>query len=440
MKELNDDFLDDIRKALRNHEEPYDGGAWERFAAKHQPKARRVVPIWKWATAAATLAGIVFSVLYFMNPSKTLNTENSVAVNVKKDSEINKLNKGQVQIIATDSTDGHTEHIYPQNIGHDAKNIAPVLVASAQPLAKNTVAPQIIDTTGKQAAETVKASGKKSDNFWENKIITDTEADKNQVAANNNRNTPASLTREKIKLANTDLDKKWHSSLYVSPTYSDLGMSMGYGYSIGFAINSKIKISTGIAYSQMTTARSFDAPNNPNPGFTANGDGVIGATSSLATAKEFRGIATAPFLSRIEGTVAGIDVPLDIGYSISKKFYASAGVSGLFVLNSQYNSTYINNQNERIVVKNEDVIVENKTLSFSTYANVNTVSTPSSTSMDNSKATHLLGFYNVSMGYRQNVSKSNALSLEPFIKIPMSSVSDQKLNYLGMGLKLKFDF
>jgi hypothetical protein len=51
-----------------------------------------------------------------------------------------------------------------------------------------------------------------------------------------------------------------------------------------------------------------------------------------------------------------------------------------------------------------------------------------------------LGFYNISVGYRQKINGKSGVALEPFLKVPMKNVTQENLKYMGTGIRLKFDF
>ncbi len=255
---------------------------------------------------------------------------------------------------------------------------------------------------------------------------------------------------------------KWQSSLYLSPTYSELGVSMGYGYSIGYAVNNRVKINTGIAYTKISASKNYDKPAASSSIVTfgtaqkgAINAAATGASASVISAsvepvrpgntaddpknqileKTFGDITMAPSLNYLEGRISGIDIPFGINYSISKKFYTEAGISGLFILKRGHTANYVENENLRITVFDNDKVVENKVVPITNNFSTSNLADPEGTHQSN-----FMGFYNISMGYKQKISKTNAVSLEPFVKVPMQNSNAQKLNYLGMGVRLKFDF
>jgi hypothetical protein len=127
MKEPNEDFLEQIKNALFDHEEPYEEGAWERFAAKNiNTKKPVVISIGKWAlAAAAVLAGVVLMVQYFTihNIEKPTNTTIPVVqnTNTQKDSVPNNQNilidssKKQIAIIPQNNSNKNNRQTPPYN-------------------------------------------------------------------------------------------------------------------------------------------------------------------------------------------------------------------------------------------------------------------------------------------------------------------------------------
>ena len=137
-----------------------------------------------------------------------------------------------------------------------------------------------------------------------------------------------------------------------------------------------------------------------------------------------------PYLQSMDSWISGIDVPVEVTYDLGK-VYATGGVSGLFVLTGEDNKKYIPSLNSRASVLNNEGNVKE-------YTQVAMEDKP--ISQPSPSNTSFIGFYNVSMGFRQKVTNKNSISVEPFIKVPMQQVTEQKLNYTGAGVRLKFDF
>lgn len=466
MKEPLDDFLKHIKKTLLSHEEPYQEGAWERFAQKHQPEekpAKPVIPIWRWmAAAAAILTGLFFMIQYLTNSPKPLinPSQNIPIVSNKKTSEPVDHNKSAINTeeeITTSFPDDKNTLIAQ----HSEKDFQKPEISNATISPANVEKEMTTETiVPNSEPETIKPSNEnqRKPEFWENKIV---KADDANQEANRKNQSPVVRMTDPALTVSTGHQNKWQSSLYLSPTYSELGVSMGYGYSIGYAVNNRIKINSGIAYTQISASKNYDKPaaSSSIVTFGTAQKGAINAASAGASAsviaasvepvspgtadgpknqileKNFGDISMAPSLNYLEGRISGIDIPFGINYSISKKFYTEAGISGLFILKRGHTANYVENENLRITVFDNDKVVENKVVPITNNFSTSNVADPEGTHQSN-----FMGFYNISMGYKQKISRTNAVSLEPFVKIPMQNSNAQKLNYLGMGVRLKFDF
>lgn len=425
MKEPRDEFLEQIKKTLLGHEEPYDEGAWERFAAKNlQAKNKKpVVPIWKWAAAAAAvLAGALILLQYFNAPDVVTKQGNSPAPMAQtdattqppvKDSTAPAIDNNAGQA-ATDP-DGHLA------AGKHIHHIPAPVVTGATAATTNQNPPLAAQPPKEQQPAPAEKPAQKG--FWE------TGVEKQDVAVEK----PAQQENKQVLAINQSAQKrkeeearsKWKSSLYVSPNFAGNGINMGYGYSLGYAVNDKIRISSGIAYTKVSTSKHFHAPERP--------DALAVGAPSFARSVE----ATAytpnpvnPYLQSMDSWISGIDVPVEVTYDMGK-VYATGGVSGLFVLNGEDNKKYIPSLSSRAPVLNNEGNVKE-------YTNVAMEDKPVSQPSPNN--TSFLGFYNVSMGFRQKISNKNSVSVEPFIKVPMQQVTEQKLNFTGAGVRLKFDF
>lgn len=470
MKE-NNDIINHIKRMLQSHEYSYDDGAWERFAAKQKAAVRKspVVALWKWTSAAAA---VIIGIIVITRVFNTNN--NTIPVPVANETTTNKLTPDS--IITTDKSSKDLvikplfENIQSQKLSNH--NIDKKYVATVPSSIKNEVSPEfyqlqqqpiaIPDTLSRNIPQIAKAPIIKEPqpqqpvvDFWKNKTVpNENPASQPQIK---NDNKPLITTAHTAPNQERDIEKnrKWQPSLYVSPIFGDLGVNMGYGFSLGYAISDKIKISSGIAHTKISASRSFDADalgavasastgkNKPDE----NGPtGAIGNLSpshvSLTETNKYlyanasiEGTNQISSLQQIDGSVSGIDIPLEINYAISKKIYATAGVSGLIVIDDNKKYTYLDIRNEKVAVQtNKGSSKENKPVLFSEQ---NITTQPLHPSNENAP---FMGYYNLSMGFRQKISHTNAISIEPFIKVPMKNANQQNLNYKGTGIRLKFDF
>ncbi|WP_346237159.1 hypothetical protein ABDK00_011985 [Niabella insulamsoli] len=469
MTDPNDDIIHQIKNALRNHEEPYNEGAWERFAASsHVVRRPKRATLWLWtaAAAAAIFAGILlFNRLGNEGLEKPIASKGEVPATETTLPPASAPQTGTTSEVAQSETSDRTNII----MKHDAP---PAWTPSHRPVASTgneqliakmpipaivnggvTVATSLPNTNG--IAKNDATAPPKVD-FWNSPVVNGAPSDNKKVTVANPQQRPSLVAANTASAPDRrshekEKTRKWQPSLYVSPLFDELGVNMGYGVSLGYAINDKIKISSGIAHTRISASRAFgdneaatsgfnnvaaDAPISGAAGASGAGE-LTGAKNSLIT---YSSVAPNTFqstqvLQQIEGYVSGVDIPLEVNYNINRKFYATAGVSALVVINDNKTYTYTDNHNVKISVEtSKGTPKEDKIVSFNELNTTDHAPTPSS-----SEHTPLLGFYNMSVGYRQKISDKNAISLEPFVKVPMNTGGQQSLKYTGAGLRLKFD-
>jgi hypothetical protein len=183
--------------------------------------------------------------------------------------------------------------------------------------------------------------------------------------------------------------------------------NLNVGTQITYAFNSRLAISTGIFYNELGAAKKYQSD---------------GAT-----------VRTGKFLNKAETNMRGIDIPIELQYKLSKKMYARVGVSAYSILSQQQTLQY--NEQRDVVNTYVDAGGELRTETIT----VNEVSTES-VPQEKLKQNKYVGLYNLSFGYQQKISGRHALSLEPYIKIPASGFSEQDLNLVQGGLRVKVDF
>lgn len=446
MDEPKDDFFEHIKQVLRNHEEDYREGAWEQFSGMQSPAPVRKTPpvsIWKWAAAAAAVTGILFLAPYLFtkHPNtppppaeivKTTEPKNNTAPlpdsnsKTSADQEQQQLTKDVQKKTQKGQPAAVRNYLYPvikEMPVSLAKASSPEIVAPGQ----LTPVPKQNDIATGQPAKERPAPG-----FWQNHIIPGKEPLPNtpQQEINNRTQILAQNTAPEKETKERSRTRKWVPSLYVSPMFAESGVNMGYGVALAYAVNDRIKVSTGLAHNKISTSRDY-APE------TAAAALNTPATFSL-TAKRmaFAAPVQSPKLKSVQGVLSGFDIPVDISYAFSKKLYATAGVSGLVVVNDNTNYTLITSTNTQIsVVNSQGVLQEDKRIVNNSYTSA--TSLPGELNHDK---TSFLGFYNLSIGYKQKITPKNNVSIEPFLKVPVKTVTNQNLNYKGMGIRLKFDF
>jgi hypothetical protein len=484
MIDSNDDIFNHIKSVMRDHEEPYDEGAWERFKAAGAPapaKKGSVINMWKWAIAAAAVVAVVFFVARIFNSTNTGNhpqVENLASSGADSSAPV-AVAPPEIKTEPPVILPGNVPQPVDRYAGNTPLNdniasrpaVTPGSLSSSVTAATTTPgiiqrppsvisAPAQVHLSPQIPNQTAQQTPPANVDFWKNKAVPNTTTITN--------NPPPYKTEEKQLVMNApkltdkprkEKNSKWQPSLYVSPLLGDLGIDMGYGVALGYAINDKIKISSGVAYSKLSASRNYgsgpvgammaSAPVNnlegskgpAGPGGATGAAGANGSSLSL----DSKGLLTSAYnvvagqqtnlLQQVDGSLSGIDIPVEINYNISKKLYASAGVSGLVVINDNKKYTYVDNRNVKVSVEtSRGNLKEDKSVLFSEQSTTNQ---PLQAPKENIP---FLGFYNISVGYRQKINGKSGVALEPFLKVPMKNVTQENLKYMGTGIRLKFDF
>ncbi|MFT3903951.1 MAG: hypothetical protein QM727_12310 [Niabella sp.] len=441
MKE--DDFLNRVRQVLQDHQEPYEEGAWERFVQHGLPAAPvRKIPWWRWAAAAAAVVIGTVLLINVFSSKKTGDDNPATPGIVKTTPSDSPITGGEVSLSPIETTPGGAVHAEVNDIpsGVNPKTVLGTypdlpIAFVPKPRTEEAVTPAVPgngqDVQSGQPQQQPQNSQKP---FYENRIVDNNGADhKPQTPVMKPDN--GAIGREMAQHKPDKSLKKWQSSVYVSPIFDEVGVNMGYGVSVAYAVNNKISIRSGVAHTKLSATQNYDGNNRPSAGTMA-----VASSSSrgLMSAAAYSSPATTTTVESAKGTVAGIDIPVELNYNFSKKLYGAAGVSTLIVLNdNRPEYTLAERKNERVALRNSSgEIIEDATQMVNvTYTTTNRLPGVQQTSKD-----AVLGFYNLSLGYKQKVSKKNSVSIEPFVKIPIKNNTENNLNYTGSGIRLKFDF
>ena len=408
MKGSEDELIAHIKESLAGHEEEYVPGSWENFNQIEGKRNAKVLWWWRLSSAAAVVLIAGAAILFFTNKTTDVLPVQNVQ---QKQKEIPAPSAKIEEKIAkeADLPIAIAEHEQLAAVRQN-KNV-PVYAATQGPVnvvsgisretiteKSNPVVPLVRVPETKQ--EIVKTEAKPV--TAENKTTVFQEFLNNETKKNQGDAVAKSSAPRK--------EDKWEMGLVVSPSFGNTKkLNMGYGVSMGYALSDKISLNSGVSYSEMAASRSLPAP------------------VSTAIAGESKN------LESIEAKVTGIDIPLELKYRLSKNLYANVGVSAFAVINQKQSNSYIQ---EKLVER--DVSSSNGLTELKTFAVNERVVEPAQDS--EIKDGKYIGFYNFSFGYKQKISKNKAVSIEPFMKVPMKEVSKENLRLIGTGVRLKLDF
>lgn len=434
MKPVNDELFAHIKERLTEHEEVYTPGAWERFEKKGKKKIG-----WIWMASLSSAAAVLligFALFYTggniqdktkpqhvkndpteqkkeMTPDMAPEVSTPAVENLKK--ELTE-NKNIVEQRIRNNVPGNVLIVklkQPVN----SKSIIPV-VQPANSLVQGTVInTDSLSTSNKkdQLDKTGVSEGiakvpvKKIDTVKEKKPrsfqeFLDAEVKSNSAVA-------------ALKSTNKKGDK-WEMGLMVAPSMGNAKkLNMGYGLSMDYALSDKVSISSGISYNEVGATKSM-----------STGGGQMNAPSEpVAMVQETKS------LKSVDANLVGIDIPLGVKYYLSKKVYTNLGVSAFAVLNQKQNNNYLKSG-----VEYAPAAEQIGNAGFKALLQTREVSEP--VPSGEIRGGKYLGFYNVSFGFKQPISGSKALSVEPFMKLPMKEFTKENLYLMGTGVRIKFDF
>ncbi|SMC74024.1 hypothetical protein [Pedobacter nyackensis] len=437
MKPVDDELFAHIKESLTEHEEAYVPGAWEHFEKK---ESKRIG--WYWLAGLSSAAAVLligFALFYSANntPDHRIVLEGKVKpikqnVNRLPDTPSAVINPGaatqnletevaenEAVVAQRENNQVHNNPLIvtvkqPDPIKHDAivSNVQPVIsprqINASNPVVRadqNGVKQSVNDSIALAKVE-IKEKPVVEDNkprSFQEFLDAEVKANKGTLAATKS-------TTKKID--------KWDMGVVVAPSIDNSKkLNMGYGFSLDYALSSKVSISSGVSYNEMGASKSAISNANSAPNSPAAPSAMVTETKSLQS---------------VEASLVGIDIPLGIKYNLSKKLYTNVGVSAFAILNQTQQHNYLRGTVEYVPSTMTNVA------GFKAVFMEKKVSEP--VPVEEIRDDKYLGFYNLSFGYKQSISGNKAFSVEPFMKLPMKSFTKENLHLMGTGVRLKFDF
>ncbi|NEU08478.1 hypothetical protein GZH53_09175 [Flavihumibacter sp. R14] len=412
-KQSPDELIDYIRESLVENAEPYAPGAWENF--NRQESTKRSGIFWRriLSSAAALLLignGIyLFYNLYGNNtPVEVTKTKqynepeyqqprkanrervDTPVVNNMRSLVSTKLNQAiatdlDIPIHAPDKTAALSEESELSLTGVDTSGLNVV----ALNVPKFTISGNL-EAMNANSQKLVHLDRPKKDfvNFLKNEMIREGLEDSPQ---------PINEAKD-----------KWGFKVAVVPAYgASSKLTLGYSLNMLYALSDKVSLTSGIGYSELGGAKDYKQPESS----------ILLDTKILESSRE---------------NYAGIDLPLGVSYNFSKRVYANAGVSAFAVIDqSRYNHFSESKLVERTV---RTASGQEERMTF--IDNEKTVEKVHDSQIEKAK---YLGMYNFSMGYKQRILKTMNISVEPFLKVPVTRSSHDEMRHVATGVRLSLD-
>ena len=411
----NEELISHIKDSLANHEESYAPGAWENFNKKEERGRGLIFWIGGLSSAAAVLL-IAFGLFYNSSLKPTGKTIDNTVTHQPTEGvqnapdQLNVPSQSMPQVSSTGSPSKQPNGSLGKGDIGIGNQLPEVKVISKQ---NDSVIPSIqqlatLIPTNPPVETPQKVQGTVASEPSRKPVITLDEF----LAKETEHNRNATATTKKDALSN-----KWDLGVVVAPSFGNTNkLNMGYGLSMAYNVSNKVSIGSGLSYNEMGATK--DA-------IQENAYDAAPANALLSDTKSLQSMNT---------KVVGLDIPLELRYNLSNRFYANVGVSAFAVLNQQQNNVYL----QGTVVQRTAVnpAGDQQTQSYFVTEKISEKS-PEEVTKQSGK---LLGFYNFSFGYKQKISKDKSIGIEPFLKVPMKGVTQENLYLMGTGLKVKFDF
>lgn len=384
--EQEEAFFSKVEEVLQAHEDAYEEGAWEEFVATRKKEKRRW-PVYAWAAAAVVLLLVSFG-LFEITKKDQLYTKEVVVKNEDKQPEVsNEKQTKPAGDIAPVLTDKLTIHQKPLLIKEQNNTtISEAIIKPADPfiaqVKQNSSSPAIV-VAPKDTVITGSFINKDSKNAPVLAGAYDSLVNRNPVATLPEKNA-----------------KKLTYALVVSPAMSNQKINFGGGMELSYKVGEHLSVSSGLMYTAITAK--------------SDGNSLVNSTSSRAQAANL--------------ALTGIELPLGIQYHAKSGFYAAAGVSALGLINDKLEYSYLTEGTASMPASSAGIA--NEVLKVANEKQTERIIEP---------LNNYMGFFNFSAGKKQAFGNVN-LNIGPFVKVPFSSVTSEKIKLLQGGVKISIDF
>jgi len=430
MKEPKKEFIQGIADLFEDYEETYVPGEWEAFSQQQQKRKYPFAPLWVKIAAIVVLVGAL--IVYQLKDPAPANKKLAAAapaIITKSEGQGKALpviadDKPLVaaQLQGTKST-GRAAEANLKGV-HDNTVIVRPIGVSQQVATVVSVPVQAVN--GRQTKDTIIKV--KAEEFIARvkalpleKSITN----KDQLAQTNKQPDSAKKmstldfmlaeSRNPVKSKQKkDVGSKWDFGVAVAPSMSSSNVNIAGGLTTAYRLSNKFSLSSGVSLMQLESGNSVSTPS-----------AVAKVSVSSLSDKQ---------LLAIDANIKAIDIPIGIVYQISKNVYTSAGVSYFNVVSEKRSNTYgLTSQANEVFFNPATGYVGDRAVLNSSAVEEPVPETPL-------KGNSYLGFFNFSIGRKQQVFNKYNILIEPFIKVPIGRLSTQELNLMNSGLKFQISF
>lgn len=425
MKEADKELIKEISNLFEDYEEEYVPGEWEKFQAVQKP-SKFIFPL--WMKIAALLAVITTAAILFrpsFNADKTQKyssdkTENKLAPKSDQPNPMGKVKEKSEEYVL--------QHAPEKEIRAEKDEIYKFKTTVADTPASSW-RNAVVKTVEKDSIRSV-IKPKQEQIYVQNKPI-----EKNQEEVRPAQVAPDAPLKQKTDRTldflmsenqkqervakNNRKTSKWDFGVEVMPTATNSALNVGAGLTTAYELSDQFSLSSGISLLNLESGTVV----RPNPNGALNSFGGSGDFSEQ---------------KRLDGTSAiirAIDIPLAVVYKLNKNFYTSAGFSYVNVISERRSNNFV--QNSLVQRSNKDPMTGAEHLTAVMSVEKITEPEPVTPLKGNS---YMGGFFNFSIGRRQQIFQKYDILVEPFIKVPVGRLSREDVQLMNSGIKLQFAF
>ncbi len=380
---MKQELIEHIKSQLNDFDFDYQEGAWERFQAGN--KKKRKIVLWRKIIGAAAMLTIVLLLLPWQNFSH----KNNGPIYQRRTRPVAICSSGPV---TNDDATTKGAEVRRKITRPTRRAIQAALLPASVP--KNMSLSSAADSSA-FATDVSAASGlpavlplKKSDR--QKRSIEELLAADHQA--------PSGLPAQ----------PRWRFSLALGQALDSRSKTdFHIGTYVNYRVDRRFSISSGITYSQFGADKSFPLPE-----------------PSARSGK---------MMSSARAELTGIDIPLELQVKASNKIYARMGFSASAIIRQRQTLNFSEQKVKVTTYVDPSGVTRSETVTISEV-------TTEAVAGDKLKQNRLAGFYNICVGYQQKIIKNYTIGLEPFVKIPIGVYSEQRLNLVQGGLRVKMDF
>lgn len=457
MEEPKKEFIQGIADLFEDYEEAYVPGEWEAFSQQQQKKKYPFAPLWIKIAATLILIGAV--IMYQLNdpaqPAKKaevaeMKSEPAVEGSAAAGKAAPAIVQNSKEALAQTQSAEPASGVKPAAAdGLRFGNVNPIdnRVAAAPEMASAQLpsagSAQLLSAMNMQvpSAVTMQSPGMhhntikdsfgvvKADQYVANTVTVTVTAPENQLLPDHQgqnkkeADSAGKMSTMDFMLAESrhpvkskqkkDAGSKWDFGVAVAPSMTSSNVNIAGGLTTAYRLSNKFSVSSGVSLMQLESGSTTA----PQP--------MAKASISSLSHKE---------LLAVDANIKAIDIPIGIVYQVNKHIYTSAGVSYFNVVGEKRSNTYgLTSQSTEAFSNPQTGFVSERTVLNSVAVEEPVAETPL-------KGNSYLGFFNFSIGRKQQLFNKYNVLIEPFIKVPIGKLSTQELNLMNSGLKFQISF